>query len=105
MRPGRPHRREIAAFLGVSSKTLITDFCQVRNGKVSVKTGEDGFCIFYDQEKKCLIHLVKPRSCRLWPFYPALLEDRYAWEEAKGACPGINPNGSFEAFVRQGKNR
>ena len=93
----------IAEFLGLSSEAFVARFCLEKNGKVSVKTGEDGFCICYDQEKKCLIHPVKPRTCRLWPFYPALLNDRNIWEAAKGACPGINPKASFEVFVRQAK--
>jgi hypothetical protein len=31
------------------------------------------------------------------------LKDAYNWEMAKDACPGINPNCSFEEFVRQSR--
>jgi len=58
---------------------------------------------FYDKEKSCLIHSVKPSPCSLWPFYPANLKDAYNWEMAKDACPGINPDCSFEDFVKESK--
>ena len=71
--------------------------------RVYLGTGPDGFCVFFDQEKACLIHTVKPDICSLWPFYPANVKDEETWELAKDACPGINPECSFEEFVRQSK--
>ena len=61
----------------------------------------DYFCIFYHNEKRCLIHPVKPSICSLWPFYPALVKDRDNWEVAKDACPGMKPDCSFEEFIKQ----
>jgi hypothetical protein len=31
------------------------------------------------------------------------VRDKETWEMAKDACPGIHPECSFEAFVRQSK--
>jgi hypothetical protein len=31
------------------------------------------------------------------------LKDAYNWEMAKDACPGINPDCSFEDFVKESK--
>jgi hypothetical protein len=90
-----------AAFLGMPEESFIHRFCEKRNGKPSIKTGPDGYCIFYDHQKKCLIHPVKPRPCSLWPFYPALLKDRGNWDLVKDACPGINPDCPYEEFVKQ----
>ena len=94
-----------AAFLGMPPASFIRKFCEKRSGKLSIKTGSDGYCIFYDHEKKCLIHPAKPRSCVLWPFYLALLKDRDNWDLVKEACPGINPDCPFEEFVRQGEEK
>lgn len=91
----------VAIFLGLTPESFLSTHTYSRNGRVYLATGEDGFCIFYDQERQCLIHPVKPKICALWPFYRALLEDRENWEAAKEACPGINPECSFEEFVRQ----
>jgi Fe-S-cluster containining protein len=95
----------ISQFLEMPSEPFINRFCEKRNGKISVRTGKDGYCIFYDHQERCLIHPVKPLTCVLWPFYPALLKDKDNWSLAKDACPGINPDCSFEEFVKQGKKR
>jgi len=93
----------IAASLGITPESFLSKYCRSKNGRLTILTGTDGFCIFYDQEKQCLIHPVKPSPCSLWPFYPALVKDRDTWEMAKEACPGINPECSLEEFVRQSK--
>ncbi len=94
----------IASYLGVPSETFRRDFCTERNGSVSIAAGEDGFCLLYRNGKGCAIHPVKPARCALWPFYAALLRDPAAWREAMDACPGINPEASFEAFLKQARD-
>jgi uncharacterized protein len=37
----------------------------------------------------CSIHPAKPTQCRLYPFWPELVEDRSAWETEARSCPGI----------------
>jgi Fe-S-cluster containining protein len=93
--------RRISVFLGIDQNSFLSGYCEKRNGRLSVKTGVDGFCVFYGGEGKCLIHPVKPGICSLWPFYPAIVKDRDAWEIAKAACPGINPDCPFDEFVKQ----
>lgn len=41
-------------------------------------------------ESGCSIHPVKPTQCRLYPFWPELVEDRNAWNATGELCPGIN---------------
>jgi len=93
----------IAGFLEMSVDSFLSRFCEEKVGRYQLKTGRDRFCIFFTKEKKCLIHPVKPKRCHLWPFAPAIVNDKENWEMAKDACPGINPDGSFDAFVRQSK--
>ena len=93
----------IAGFLGLSRDAFISRFCEERHGRLGLSTGPDNFCIFFDREKMCLIHPVKPGRCSLWPFYPAIVNDKENWELAKEACPGINPDCPFDEFVRQSK--
>lgn len=90
----------IAHFLDLTPKAFLSRFCYENHGRIYVRTGSDNFCVFYDNEKSCQIHPVKPKICCLWPFYPAIVSDKENWELAKDACPGINPDGSFEDFVR-----
>ena len=99
----RDEIEKIADFLGIRPASFVTQFCHQKDGKISIKTGTDKFCVFYDKEKNCVIHPVKPSPCSSWPFYPSLLKDADNWEMAKDACPGINPDCSFEEFVRQSR--
>jgi len=93
----------IAGFLEMSEDSFLSRFCEENLGRYQLKTGRDKFCIFFSQEKKCLIQPVKPGRCRRWPFAPAIVRDEENWEIVKGTCPGIHPDCSFEAFVRQSK--
>jgi Fe-S-cluster containining protein len=94
----------IARFMGTGLAPFLSNYCENRHGRTYIKSGPDGFCVFYDRKKSCLIHPVKPRRCALWPFYPALLQDEENWEMAKNACPGINPACTFAEFIRQAKS-
>ncbi len=37
----------------------------------------------------CSIHPAKPTQCRLYPFWPELVEIREAWQQEAKSCPGI----------------
>lgn len=39
--------------------------------------------------KQCSIHAVKPVQCRLFPFWPELVESAREWKQAGAMCPGI----------------
>jgi uncharacterized protein len=45
-------------------------------------------CHFLTDEG-CSIHPAKPTQCRLYPFWPELVESREAWKAESRACPGI----------------
>lgn len=100
---GKEDVRRIAQFLNITERELIDEFCYIRHGRISVITGPDSACIFYETEKGCLVHPVKPDPCRRWPYYDALIKDKDNWELAKDACPGIVRDCSHEEFVTQAK--
>jgi Fe-S-cluster containining protein len=93
----------ISKFLRLKPASFLAQYCDEKGGRFYIKTGPNNYCIFYDREKSCLIHPVKPSPCILWPFYPANVKDASNWEMAKDACPGINPDSSFQDFVRQSR--
>jgi Fe-S-cluster containining protein len=37
----------------------------------------------------CSIHPAKPTQCRLFPFWPEIVESRRAWSRTARLCPGI----------------
>ena len=93
----------ISDFLSIDPDEFRIKYCELRNRELMLVAGEDCYCVFFDSEKQCLIHRVKPDICYLWPFYEANLNDEYNWDLAKDACPGINPDATFEEFVKQGR--
>jgi Fe-S-cluster containining protein len=94
---------KIASFLQIQKESFVSDYCQKKNDKISIKSGSDKCCIFFDKSKGCIIHSVKPAVCSLWPFYPANITDKDTWIIAKRACPGINPACTFEEFVEESR--
>lgn len=37
----------------------------------------------------CSIHEAKPTQCRLYPFWPEIVETRQSWQQTVELCPGI----------------
>ena len=95
--------RKIASFMNMKTESFTKAYTYEKNGHVSIRAGKDGYCAFFNKEAKCTIQSVKPEICRLWPFFPANIKDRQSWEIAKLACPGINPESSFEEFIEESR--
>jgi uncharacterized protein len=45
---------------------------------------------FFLRDYGCSIHPAKPTQCRLFPFWPELVENRDNWIETGNRCPGID---------------
>src|SRR5579864_3213333 len=41
------------------------------------------------REGGCSIHPVKPTQCRIFPFWPELVDDKREWSKTAAWCPGI----------------
>ena len=37
----------------------------------------------------CSIHPAKPTQCRIFPFWPELVDDKREWRKTAAWCPGI----------------
>ncbi|MFW6324683.1 MAG: YkgJ family cysteine cluster protein [Desulfovibrionales bacterium] len=91
----------IRLFLQVSLQEFRERFTIRQNGKISLCSQENGYCIFFG-ESGCTIHAVKPDVCRAWPFFRGNLLDEQSWRMAQEYCPGINPDIEHAGFVKQG---
>ena len=40
-------------------------------------------------ENGCSIHSVKPTQCRIFPFWPELVDEKREWRKTAAWCPGI----------------
>ena len=81
--------KAIAALRHEDPKTILAKYCEMAGSKPVLARGKDGFCIFFDREKQCTIHPVKPRMCRTWPFLKTLIKHPENWDAMASCCPGM----------------
>lgn len=93
----------IAAHFDLSEEDFAARYAELHNGKLKIKNGPDGFCIFFKAGKGCGVHIAKPDVCRAWPFFRGNIIDPESFALAKDYCPGINPEASHEAFAAEGR--
>jgi len=96
--------KAMAALLALSE----AEFCRcfVEDSALGPRlTAANGVCVFLMAKNLCRVHPVKPFICRQWPFLPAILMDPDELENAKTACPGINPESRHEDFVEAALNQ
>lgn len=80
--------RRAAAFLQLPQQEFEAKYILRFSQVIRLKKPLDSQCHFLTKDG-CSIHPVKPTQCRLFPFWPELVENRAAWKEAGKACPGI----------------
>lgn len=78
----------IAKYLKMTQKAFEAEYVVRFRHVIRFKKPLDAQCHFLTSEG-CGIHEVKPTQCRLFPFWPELVEDRTAWNDAGTECPGI----------------
>lgn len=78
----------IAGFLNLTQSEFEDKYILRFKHVIRLKKPLDAQCHFLTKEG-CSIHPVKPTQCRLYPFWPELVEDRKAWKQEAQACPGI----------------
>lgn len=95
-------RARLAAHLGLTEAEMLARHAEAVGGKVRLRTGDDGYCVFYDGDAGCTVHPGRPDVCRAWPFFRGNLVDRVSWEMAQSDCPGIRAEAGHEEFRCQG---
>jgi Fe-S-cluster containining protein len=53
-----------------------------------LRTPRNSTCHFL-REQGCAIHPAKPTQCRIFPFWPELVENKRQWRKTATWCPGI----------------
>ena len=81
--------QQIARYLGLEVEEFQRLYGRRLWRGLSLKEEPDFDCVMLDAESRCAIYPVRPRQCRVWPFWPSNLGSRDAWESAARRCPGI----------------
>ena len=90
----------ISAYITADPGTFVTSYCDMAGSRPVLTQGPDGKCIFFDAQKQCTIHPVKPRMCRAWPFLETLVKNPENWDAMASACPGMKPQVPREDLMR-----
>ena len=79
----------IAAFLHQTQAEFEKQYVyRTKHSRRLRKPGRGKQCGFL-KGKQCSIHEVKPVQCRLFPFWPELVESRSEWMKTGEWCPGV----------------
>jgi uncharacterized protein len=78
----------IAAFLGIPEAEFERTYVYRTVQRTRLRVPRDSQCWFL-REGGCSIHPVKPVQCRIFPFWPELVESRREWKKTARYCPGI----------------
>lgn len=77
-----------AGFLGLTAESFEKRYVYRTKNLRRLRTPRGAQCRFL-REDGCSIHPAKPTQCRLFPFWPELVENKRKWRQTAGWCPGI----------------
>lgn len=81
----------IAEFRQQTYGEIMIHHTKLVGGRRSLTEFANGDCTFLDpKSRRCSIYPVRPIQCRTWPFWPANLVSREAWDRARTLCPGMD---------------
>ena len=69
----------------------------VRGGDVALVERQNGDCTFWSPLDGCTVYRARPRQCRSWPFWRAVVHSEARWNEAARDCPGMNQGAHHDA--------
>lgn len=74
----------------------------LRRGEISLREKRNRECVFFDRERGCRVYTSRPRQCRSWPFWRAVVHSPERWSEEAEHCPGMNRGPLWSAVeIRQ----
>lgn len=77
-----------AGFLGMTPAAFERRYVYRTRNRRRLRVPRDSQCSFL-HDGGCSIHPAKPTQCRIFPFWPELLDSRREWRKAAKYCPGM----------------
>jgi Fe-S-cluster containining protein len=77
-----------AEFLGMKPAAFERKYVYRTRHKLRLLVPPDSQCFFLRSDG-CSIHPAKPTQCRIFPFWPELVESASEWNKTAQFCPGI----------------
>src|SRR5271157_4038439 len=77
-----------AGFLGMTAAAFERRYVYRTRNRMRLRMPRHSLCRFLRHDG-CSIHPAKPTQCRIFPFWPELVESRREWKKTARWCPGI----------------
>ena len=77
-----------AQFLGMTAAAFESKHVYRTKSRRRLRVPRDSQCTFL-RDGGCSIHPAKPTQCRIFPYWPELLESRQEWLKTAKYCPGM----------------
>ena len=77
-----------AEFLGMTAEAFERKFVYRTRRTMRLRVPQHANCHFLEHGG-CAIHPAKPLQCRIFPFWPELVESAREWRLTSRYCPGI----------------
>lgn len=77
-----------AKFLGMTVAAFERKYVYRTRNRMRLRVPRDAHCHFLLNDR-CSIHPAKPTQCRIFPFWPELVDSRRQWLKTARYCPGI----------------
>ena len=78
----------MAAFVGMTARAFEKKYVYRSSRSMRLRVPRATTCPFL-VDGGCGIHPAKPTQCRIFPFWPELLESKREWQKTARYCPGI----------------
>jgi uncharacterized protein len=89
-----------AEFLGMKPSAFERKYVYRTRKKMRLLVPPHSPCHFLRSDG-CSIHPAKPAQCRIFPFWPELLESRKEWNKTAEYCPGMGQGPLVQIEVAQ----
>jgi uncharacterized protein len=77
-----------AAYVGMTPVAFERKYVYRTASRMRLRVPAASTCYFL-QEGGCSIHPAKPAQCRIFPFWPELVESKREWAKTARYCPGM----------------
>ena len=94
----------MAEFLAMTPAVFERRYVYRTRNRLRLRVPRDSQCSFLRGEG-CSIHPVKPTQCRIFPFWPELVESRREWNKTARYCPGMGKGPLVQIESARGQAR
>ena len=77
-----------AEFVGMTPAAFEKKYVYRTSKQMRLRVPRDAQCSFL-RDGGCSIHPAKPTQCRVFPFWPELIESKQEWRKTAKYCPGM----------------